>query len=271
MSLTNRTPAAWIPHVTAWNSGLAWVGIQLVGVLAALSSNASGPLISVPNIPLPSIDATKTAAKVLLVAFALSMFLAGGSAHAAQKAPLQFTGDFAADAKANAAKLKAGASSASSAPVQQPADILQKLMDDISSKAASFISNVVDAINEADADASTLTNPSDPTSFRDAISHACYPAQVRFLQSLPQIQAVKAPAPYNLIVLFQRKRDLIAQIKAGLPPYLKVGCAALLGDEATIFAQTLGMIGVTVGAGALTGIFPAAAPVTLALPAIAGL
>lgn len=148
-----------------------------------------------------------------------------------------------------------------------PVDIIQKIMDEVSAKSAQIITNVVSAINEADADAATLTNSSDPTSYRDAISHACYPAQVKFLQSLPQVLPITAPVPYNLIVLFQRKRDLISQIKAGLPSYLKIGCAALLKDEETILIQTLGLIGVTVGAGALTGIFPAAAPLTL--PALA--
>jgi hypothetical protein len=81
ISLTNMVPDSWIPHVVAWNNGLAWLGVGLMGLFAALSSNASGPLISVPNISLPSID-TKTVAKVLLVAFALSFLVAGGSAHA---------------------------------------------------------------------------------------------------------------------------------------------------------------------------------------------
>jgi hypothetical protein len=129
----------------------------------------------------------------------------------------------------------------------------------------------VAAIQEADDDAATLTNPADLTSFRDPIAHACYPAQVKFLQTLPQIQAIKAPSPYNVIVLFQRKRDLVAQIKAGLPGYLKVGCAALLKDEETIFVQTLGLIGVPIAAGALTGIFPAAAPITLPALTLPGL
>jgi hypothetical protein len=101
VSLTNMIPDGWIPHVTAWNSGLAWIGIQLVGVLAALSSSASGPLISVPNISLPSIDATKTVAKILIAAFVLSMFLAGNPATAGQlqlKKPA-VTGDIIADVK----------------------------------------------------------------------------------------------------------------------------------------------------------------------------
>jgi hypothetical protein len=106
---------------------------------------------------------------------------------------------------------------------------------------------------------------SDATSFRDPIAHACYPAQIKFLQSLPQIQAIKAPAPYNVIVMFRRKRDLVAQIKAGLPGYLKVGCSTLLQDEVTILTQTLGLIGVSVGAGVLSGVFPPAAPIALPL------
>lgn len=146
------------------------------------------------------------------------------------------------------------------------ADPLQKLMDDIAKIDSQIVAGVISALNEADADASTLTNPSDPTSFRDTISHACYPAQIKFLQSLPQVVAIQSPSPYNLIVLFQRKRDLVAQIKAGLPGYLKVGCAALLQDEAQILAQTLGLIGVTAGVGVLAGIFPPAAPISLALP-----
>jgi hypothetical protein len=111
----------------------------------------------------------------------------------------------------------------------------------------------------------TSLNPNDATSFRDPIAHACYPAQIKFLQSLPQIQAIKAPAPYNVIVMFRRKRDLVAQIKAGLPGYLKVGCSTLLQDEVTILTQTLGLIGVSVGAGVLSGVFPPAAPIALPL------
>jgi len=63
-----------------------------------------------------------------------------------------------------------------------------------------------------------LTNPSDPASFRDPISHACYPAQIKFLQSLPQVQVIKAKVPFNAIVLFQRERDLVTQLPAGNGP-----------------------------------------------------
>jgi hypothetical protein len=200
------------------------------GILTAASgysANRAGPLAGVPAAAAKPI--------VIIAIVVLTLFAFGGTAHAA---PLP---------KARP-------------PAAATVDPLQKIMDDISAKSAAFVSNVVAAIQEADDDAATLTNPADLTSFRDPIAHACYPAQIKFLQSLPQIQAIKAAAPYNVIVMFQRKRDLVAQIKAGLPGYLKVGCVALLKDEETIFIQTLGLIGVTIGAGALTGIFPPAAP-----------
>jgi hypothetical protein len=106
VSLTNMIPESWIPHVLAWNTGLAWLGIQLVGILAALCSKSTGPLI--PNLPSISIDPVKTVAKVVLVAFALSFLLASHSAQAAERVrkpavdsgPV-FTGDIGADFKNN--------------------------------------------------------------------------------------------------------------------------------------------------------------------------
>ena len=83
VSLTNMIPNDWIPHVMAWNTGLAWVGIQLVGVLAALSSNAAGPLVKVPELP----EVAKTAAKVVAVGIALALLAPIGSAQAQARKP----------------------------------------------------------------------------------------------------------------------------------------------------------------------------------------
>jgi hypothetical protein len=214
-------------QIISWAAFLGWMNTGILTAASGYSANRAGPLAGLP---------AAAAKPIIIIAIVLwTLFAFSGGAHA---------------------QILPKPRPAAAASV----DPLQKIMDDISGKKAEFVAGVVAAVQEADDDAATLTNPADLTSFRDPIAHACYPAQIKFLQSLPQIQAIKAPAPYNLIVLFQRKRDLVAQIKAGLPGYLKVGCAALLKDEETIFIQTLGLIGVTIGAGALTGIFPPAAP-----------
>ena len=227
ISLDHVFPETWAPWIKGWAGFLGGILGFVVAALTTIVSSEPGVLIK---------PQASSAAKLAVLAIGVSLLFAFGTG------------------------------TASAAVLAKPVvkiDPLQKLMDDISSKSAAAISGVVSALQEADDDAATLTNPADPTSFRDPIAHACYPAQIKFLQSLPQIEAIKTQAPYNVIVLFQRKRDLVAQIKAGLPSYLKVGCSALLQDEAQILIQTLGLIGVTVGAGALTGAFPAAAPITL--------
>jgi hypothetical protein len=229
VSLDHVFPGTWIPWIVGWAGFLGGILGFVLAALTTIISNKPGILI---NAPAAVIKAVALIAVVLTALFGF-----GGSAHAATLPKPR--------------------------PSAASVDPLQKIMDDIAAKSATFVAGVVAAIQEADDDAAVLTNPNDAASFRDPIAHACYPAQIKFLESLPQIQAIKAPSPYNVIVMFQRKRDLVAQIKAGLPAYLKVGCAALLKDEETILVQTLGLIGVPIAAGALTGIFPAAAPITL--------
>jgi hypothetical protein len=138
------------------------------------------------------------------------------------------------------------------APAPAPrtaADPLARVMDQLAAVQQKVVDGVVADIMAADADAASLTNPADPTSFKDPISHACYPAGVKFLQSLPV--ATAPTGEFILVQLFQKKRDFIAQIRAGLPVYLKLGCAPLLGDEAAIFTKLIGLVGVKVGLDAL--------------------
>lgn len=113
ISLTNMVPESWIPHVIAWNNGLAWFGVGVMGLLAALSSNASGPMIP---ISLPSIDA-KNVPKIALVAFALSFLVGIPSAHAQVKlhAPA-VTGDLNKDIKTDLG-IPASASAPNASPV----------------------------------------------------------------------------------------------------------------------------------------------------------
>lgn len=182
--------------------------------------------------------------KILLIAFLPLILLAGGSAHAQ-------TGNIAKDIAAMRAKTLApkAAVVAVAAPAAPAASGLQKFMNDLAALQKKVVDDTVADLAAADADAATLTNASDPTSFRDPIAHACYPAATKFLQSLP----AASPTTGTLVAvqLFQKQRDFVAQIQAGLPVYLKLGCAPLLGDEATTFTKIMGLVGVTVAANSL--------------------
>jgi hypothetical protein len=158
------------------------------------------------------------------------------------------------------------------APAAAPADPFAQLMSSLEKVKQEDIAGVIADLQAADADAATIVIPAFPASgslpasdavVRDPISHACYPAEIKFLQSLPQ--AATPTGKFILVQAFQAKRDFVAQIKAGLPTYLKLGCAPLLGDEINTFVQTLALVGVKLVPAALTGIFPAIAPITLPL------
>lgn len=239
----------------AWTAWDKYGRAALKAQLAKLRSHVAAIPVAPPGAPSAVIatNAAVVAAKVAAGALLLGLFLVG-TGHAAPKLP-QITGDIVADTKANLG----GGSRAGIAT----GDPLAQLQAQIESVRAEVVTGLVQALTEADADAGALTNPTDPTSFKDPISHACYPAQIKFIQSLPNATPITSPAPYNLVVLFQRKRDFLAQIQSGLPPYLKLGCSALIGDEIKIFIQTMAMAGVKIGLGGLTGLFPAAAPITL--------
>jgi hypothetical protein len=149
-----------------------------------------------------------------------------------------------------------------------PADAINNLMTSLSKLNADVVTNVVADIQAADADAGTVVIPATattPATVNDPIAHACYPAAIQFLQTLPVIK----PTTGTLVgvQLFQKKRDFIITLKAGLPAYLKIGCGALLGDEVQTFVSLMGMVGITVATGGLAGLFPAATLLP-ALPAL---
>lgn len=128
-------------------------------------------------------------------------------------------------------------------------DPIAKAMDDLSKVKQEVVDGVIADLDAADVDAATLTNPADPQSFRDPLSHLCYPAAKRFLQSLPV--STPATGKFVLVQLFQKKRDFVMQIQSGLPLYLKIGCSPLLGDEVAVFNKLLGLVGVQVGLNAI--------------------
>lgn len=239
VSLAHMFPARWIDGIVAWHSFLAYVGMAIIGAVAAPGAFGRVSTLSVPPI-------VKAA---IVVAFALSFLVAGGSAQAAQ---MQFTGNAIADAKANAARLKAAASP--TAP--GASDALTDLMNKITKVQNQVVTDAVTDINAADAAAAALTNPSDASSFADPIAHACYPALVKFLQGLPV--ATAPTGTLQVAQIFEKKRLFVIQIQAGLPVSLKLGCAALVGDEVQIFIKAMGLVGVTVSTAGLGGIIPTA-------------
>lgn len=248
--------AQYAPDVQ-WLCGVSYkVNNVVLTALVGISSTQAGPLISIPS---------NMIKPLLLVAAVLAgLFGFSGRADAATK-PL-----FCDPAHLLPGCKKASATTA--AP--SLADGVQNLLNELQAANGAFVSNVVAAINEADADAGTVVVPANgttPAQVKDPISHACYPAQVQYLNSLPIAQKITVPAPYNVIVLFQYKRDFVNMVLSGqlIPAYLKVGCAALLGNEAAILAATLGVVGI--GATTIAPITAFAGTLgtaALALPAI---
>jgi hypothetical protein len=118
-------------------------------------------------------------------------------------------------------------------------------------KPGDFIGRIIDKLNAlgdrlvADIDAADgMAAEIDPDTNKpkDEIAHACYPAAKKFVQSL-QVKH-DAVAGAGIVVLFERKRLLTMTIKKGLPIYLQIGCAPLLGDEAKILVGVVGMAGI---------------------------
>jgi len=198
--------------------------------------------------------------KLLIVASAL--ILLTGTAQADPVA------DAAAKLKAFNAKIAAKATGAPVASNPNIVTTIDQFMAKLEAIQAKTVTDVVADITAADADAGTVITPATATApavVKDPISHACYPAAIQFLQTLPTAK----PLTGTLIgvQLFQQKRDFISQIQAGLPSYLKVGCAALLGDEIQIFVKLMGAVGITVATGGVAGLLPA----TTILPALPAL
>jgi hypothetical protein len=127
----------------------------LVGMIALLQSGVTILLRTkyTTTVTPSSVSSTPpnvlpTIAKMLLVAFALSAFLAGDSAHAATKPP--------------------------------KVDIVQTLSDAFAKLAAKGTAG----LESADALASAI-DP-DTNQMVDAVAHACYPAMIKFVGALPK-------------------------------------------------------------------------------------
>ena len=98
----------------------------------------------------------------------------------------------------------------------------------------------------------------DTNQMRDEIAHTCFVAMIKFIGKLPKPDTTTPPGP---AVVFERVRLARLTAQAGLPTYLRIGCAPLVQDETLLFIRIAAMVGVTVGTGGV------AAP---ALPGLAG-
>lgn len=264
--LSSLAAAAALFHLIPDGSGanlvksITMVGMGAGGLIAILMPEAGSAR---PRPPRPSAGS----AAVIAFALMLASIAAILPAHAQPKLPIPLPRP-----KPAAAVIPAPARSN---------DPLSQFMDQLEKVKAENIAAVISDIEAADADAGTVVTPAiaanpsatPPTAaidavVRDPIAHACYPALIKFLQSTPTFQ----PASGKLVgfQLFQRKRDFVAQLKAGLPIYLKLGCAPLLGDEVNSFIQIMAMIGVKIAPAGIAAICPpcAAAVAPIALPAL---
>jgi hypothetical protein len=269
--LSSLAAAAALFHLIPSGDGAALVkyvtmiGMGVGGLIAILLPEKGSAKLKAANTT--SAGPNISSAAVLILAVALAALLSATSAMAQPKLKLPIP--------------LPAPRPAVTAPVPLPADPLADFMTQLENVKAETLSAVIADVQAADADASILVTPAipaDPTAtpptpaiaavVRDPISHACYPALVQFLQSTPTFQ----PPTGKLVgvQLFQRKRDFVAQLKAGLPTYLKLGCAPLLGDEVTSFISIMAMVGVKVLPAGIAAICPpcAAAVAPIALPAL---
>jgi hypothetical protein len=93
VSLTNLVPDSWAPYITSWCNFLAFIGTAVMTYQAAVSAPLPGPAANTPISP-------TAVARVLLVAFILSLFLAGVPAMAQTRRPA-LTGNLPADIRSS--------------------------------------------------------------------------------------------------------------------------------------------------------------------------
>ena len=174
-----------------------------------------------------------------ILAIILSLTVIGCATAQPLKKP-QFTGNLISDIKANSA---AGVTA-------KPVD-LAAILDKLAAKGVADLQAADQLAAAVDPDTQKVNDP---------IAHACYPALIKFIGSLPKPPAEGTETGPALV--FERARMSRKLVQAGLPDYLKIGCAPLVQDEANFLIKVLALVGVTFGTGglalpALPGLLPA--------------
>lgn len=220
--LTNVFPADWIPYVVGWSQFLGFIGTTVMTALFGYSAQSPGPFVKLPDIKVPD---TVTKAVVMFAVLLGGLVLTAAPSHA------QIL--HRAVAKA-AVKIDPG----------------KNLSDALARLAAKGTAD----LEAADALASAI-DP-DTNKMVDPVAHACYPAMIKFIGSLPKASDTE---PAGVAEVFERARIARKLVQNGLPDYLKIGCAPLVQDEAIFVTKILALAGIAVGTGGL------------AIPAVPGL
>ena len=214
-----------------------------------------------------AVAVAKALTSMLLIGFVLAL-----GAHTAQaaskKLPLILQGGAVAPSTAREDS-PAAVVAASGAVTIDPMKPSGDFVGDIITHLNKLGDKAVADIDVANALASAID--ADTNKPKDEIAAACYPQAKKFVQTLQgtltadQQQTAGSGAP-GIVTLFERKRLLVIFIKKGLPNYLVIGCAPLLGDEeAKVLAGVLGMVGINflIPGGGLPAIAGALAPLKI--------
>lgn len=132
---------------------------------------------------------------------------------------------------------------------------------------ADFLTNIAKIRNQLINDtqnADALAGAVDPTlpgGVKDPLAHQCYPAQVRWLQTLPDLSALNdakngngADIGLGVITKYEILRMARLYAQNGFPPDLKMNCAAMIQDDIQFGLKFAALFGVTLGTGGAGGI-----------------
>lgn len=115
-------------------------------------------------------------------------------------------------------------------PLKQIVALIQKIED----KGTADLEAADALANTANPDTGTIIDP---------IAHACYPALIKWIGTLPKASNT---AGQGIITLYEEARIARMLIQAGFPVYVKLGCGALVQDERQQLLQFVGkLFGVT--------------------------
>jgi len=196
------------------------------------------PPAAAVDTPIKSLS-VQSVTKVLILAFACSLFLAGGQAFA--QTP-KLTGNIVRDIASATGKPAAAPTANANGALASLDGFLNTLGQKIQEVEKDLADKVIADLNAAITDA---------TNHNDLISLPCWQANLALAQALPAEWATPPALPIGIALSIQIQRDLISAITSNDPKSLKVACAALWGDQLQQITQVGLLFGVKVATGGL--------------------